>query len=228
MNELNTMHDDNIKHNILMQIAYNESLNSDHPSFKYVGCILVDNDDILSYGHNKMLIKCCDDNLLNERKPRTHLMCHAEEMCLAQNSKKITETTVLYITALPCSTCARYIILSGIKNIVCYNKIIGSQWKESCDYSLQLFKSNNINIVYIDNMFIHNGVCYCLNCNIFMGDNNPRQLCGKTHCKYDDKWYYYDNNNVIIINTDIINEKKRKQTSFDDNDNKNCKKKICK
>ena len=155
-------------------------------------------------------------------------MCHAEEMCLAQNSKKITETTVLYITALPCSTCARYIILSGIKNIVCYNKIIGSQWKESCEYSLQLLKFNNINIVYIDNMFIHNGVCYCINCNVFMGDNNSRQLCGKTYCKRDNKWYYYYHNNVIVINTDIINEKKRKQTSFDDNDNKNYKKKICK
>jgi hypothetical protein len=26
----------------------------------------------------------------------------------------------------------------------------------------------------------------CVNCNIDIGPNNPRQLCGKTYCIYDD------------------------------------------
>tara|TARA_B100000900_G_scaffold347778_1_gene313117 strand:- start:1283 stop:1480 length:198 start_codon:yes stop_codon:yes gene_type:complete len=27
----------------------------------------------------------------------------------------------------------------------------------------------------------------CTECGIDMGDNNPRQLCGKTYCIYDDE-----------------------------------------
>ena len=152
-----------IKHNYYMKLAYDEAQKSNHPANKNVGCILVntgnddsnnDDDGIISYGHNKMLISNYSDNLLNNKKSRTHLMCHAEEMCLTarSNDKKITYSTILYITAIPCSTCARLIILSGIKNIVYpENALIGSQWKESCEYSQFLLKSEKINIINLKN-----------------------------------------------------------------------------
>lgn len=217
--------DNVIQHNIYMKIAYNESLKSDHPTYKNVGCLLVDGDDIISCGHNKMLMDNYEQTLLNEKKSRTHLMCHAEEMCLMKKpNNNITNSTILYITAIPCSTCARLIILSGIKNIVCPNTIIGSQWIESCEYSLLLLKSNKINIIHInDYIFKHSGECYCLDCNVFMGINNPRQLCGKSCCNNDDLWYFYDKTTVTTINTSFINEKKRTIVSDDNNKKKRCK-----
>jgi len=187
-----------------MKLAYDEAQKSDHPANKNVGCILVNtgNDDIISCGHNKMLISDYSDDLLNNKKSRTHLMCHAEEMCLTarSNDKKITDSTILYITAIPCSTCARLIILSGIKNIVYpENALIGSQWKESCEYSQFLLKSEKINIINLKNLFIHNGACYCLTCNVFMGDDNPRQLCKKSYCDKSELWHYYENKTVVTI-----------------------------
>jgi dCMP deaminase len=204
-----------IKHNYYMKLAYNEAQKSEHPTNKKVGCILINNNDIFSYGHNKMLISDYSTELLNNKNSRTHLMCHAEEMCLAakSNEQKITDNTILYITAIPCSTCARLIVLSGIKNIVYpENALIGSQWKESCEYSQFLLKSEKINIIKLKNELIHNGVCYCLTCNVFMGDDNPRQLCRKTYCDNSELWHCYDNNKIVtVINTSFINKKKRKE-----------------
>lgn len=34
---------------------------------------------------------------------------------------------------------------------------------------------------------------FCLRCNISMGEQNPRQLCGKTYCLYE-----YDNFRIIF------------------------------
>ena len=140
------------KHKKYIKIEKNESLKSDHPNDKKVGSILVDfkNNKIISYGHNKMLINDKDDvnkSLLYNKISRTHLMCHAEEMCLTNkpNNIKIDDSIWMYITAIPCSTCTRLIMLSGIKNLVYIDNIIGSQWKESCKYSLLLLKSNSIN-----------------------------------------------------------------------------------
>jgi len=52
------------------------------------------------------------------------------------------------------------------------------------------------------NKFEWNGIFYCTECNIFMGDQNPRQLCGKTHCDNDGSWHEYDKDqslkNIII------------------------------
>lgn len=38
----------------------------------------------------------------------------------------------------------------------------------------------------------HNGECFCVECNVFMGHNNPRQLCDKIYCNNIDIWYTYD------------------------------------
>lgn len=37
----------------------------------------------------------------------------------------------------------------------------------------------------------HNGDCFCVDCNVFMGWENPRQLCGKYTCDNEDMWYTY-------------------------------------
>ena len=36
---------------------------------------------------------------------------------------------------------------------------------------------------------------YCLQCGIDIGDCNPRQLCGKTHCLFADSDYIFHKNN---------------------------------
>ena len=47
-----------------------------------------------------------------------------------------------------------------------------------------------------------NGECFCLNCNVFMGWQNPRQLCGKYMCDNDDMWYRY---RIGVESTESIN-----------------------
>jgi len=31
-------------------------------------------------------------------------------------------------------------------------------------------------------------ICYCTRCYVFMGDDNPRQLCRKIYCNASDCW----------------------------------------
>ena len=135
-------------YNYYLNIAKNISEQSDHPYDKKVGCILVENDEIISSGYNKVILNNYKKEDILERDKRTHLMCHAEEMCLLKlndnkNSFKITDNTFMFITSIPCSTCSRLIILSGIKNVVYpENSVIGSHWVESCNYNEIMFKDS--------------------------------------------------------------------------------------
>lgn len=51
------------------------------------------------------------------------------------------------------------------------------------------------------------GVCYCLECNVFMGWNNPRQLCNKLNCNNPNTWYAY-NEHTIMNNLQVSVENK--------------------
>lgn len=203
-------------YNYYMNIAKDISEQSDHPFNKKVGCILVEKDEILSSGYNKIILNNYKQEDILEREKRTHLMCHAEEMCLLKlnnntNNIKITNNTHIFITSVPCSTCTRLIILSGIKNVVYpENSIIGSHWIESCDFNEIMFKDSDINVIKVSGIYKHSGRGHCINCNIYMNNNIDRQqLCKAVYCGNKDTWFCHDENkkNISVVYSNI---KKRK------------------
>ena len=133
-------------------------------------------------------------------------MCHAEEMCLLKlndnkNDTKITKDTCLFITSVPCSTCTRLIILSGIKNVIYpENSVIGSHWVESCNYNELMFKDSNINLIKVSGIYEHDGTGHCINCNLTIDPD--KKLCNITHCSNNNIWHSYKDNkedNISII-----------------------------
>ena len=50
-----------------------------------------------------------------------------------------------------------------------------------------------------------NGICYCTSCNIFLGEMNPRQLCGKWRCNNEGYWVNYDTLTGNFLSMNQIN-----------------------
>ena len=65
-----------------------------------------------------------------------------------------------------------------------------------------------MNSIYLENN-LWDGVCHCLICNLFLGYNNPRQLCSKSYCSNEDLWYSYDikKSLLYIYNKHDVNNK---------------------
>lgn len=42
------------------------------------------------------------------------------------------------------------------------------------------------------------GICHCIECNEYLGNGNPRQLCRKEYCGNTNQWYIYDENKELI------------------------------
>ena len=68
-----------------------------------------------------------------------------------------------------------------------------------------------------------NGICHCIICNIYIG-NNVYQLCGKSNgCSNEDIWHKYDkfDNNIKLISiynkNEIIKNNNTKKRKIDTN-----------
>ena len=92
-----------------------------------VGCIAVKNDNIVSFGYNGTLRghkNECEEvvigpNGVTERKTRSDVL-HAEQnlICKAARDGVSLKDATLYITMMPCATCANLLVQSGFKRIV--------------------------------------------------------------------------------------------------------------
>jgi dCMP deaminase len=89
-----------------------------HDSQTQVGCIIVNSDNhIISIGYNGFPAKTNDTNLPTVRPGKYPFMLHAEQnaisnMLIKQNNLRA------YITANPCSTCAKLLWQNDIKELI--------------------------------------------------------------------------------------------------------------
>lgn len=86
-----------------------------------VGAILVSSDysNVISYGYNGTLPNFPNVCELSNGETNEEIVLHAETNCITKASKNgiNTNNTSLWTSLSPCSSCAKFIIQSGIKEV---------------------------------------------------------------------------------------------------------------
>lgn len=125
-------------HKTYIQIANVISSHSYDPLIK-VGCIIVKNKSIISYGYNGTLPGLDNETRVNlkTKKEVVHAECNAILKC-AKEGYNLNNSTI-YCTHSPCVECSKLIIQSGIKTVV-FNKLY-------CKKGLKIL--NDCNIEYL-------------------------------------------------------------------------------
>jgi dCMP deaminase len=122
-----------------------------------IGAVVVgEHNEIVSTGYNSFP-RGIDDSVLErqERPEKYYWFEHAERNAL-YNAALIgvsTKNCTMYLTCgIPCSDCARGIINSGIKKIVCekIDTTKGTQWVEHSKRSLMMFHESGVEVEYYD------------------------------------------------------------------------------
>ena len=82
-----------------------------------VGCVIVDdNNHVIGLGYNGFCSGVDDSELPKTRPDKYPFIVHAEQNALANMSLKSSAKKRAYITAHPCSICAKLLWQNGIKN----------------------------------------------------------------------------------------------------------------
>lgn len=122
-----------------------------------IGAVVVgEHNEIVSTGYNSFP-RGIDDSILErqERPEKYYWFEHAERNAL-YNAALIgvsTKNCTMYLTCgIPCSDCARGIINSGVKKIVCekIDTTKGTQWVEHSKRSLMMFQESGVEVEYYD------------------------------------------------------------------------------
>ena len=118
---------------------------------KKVGAVIVDDDKrILSTGYNGIPQGCNDDDKTRYVKPKkNYYFEHAESNAIFSCAKSgvKTKNSNMYLTWFPCDKCARAIIQSGIKKIVCYEPDYQDDyWGVRFKASREMLNESGVNI----------------------------------------------------------------------------------
>jgi dCMP deaminase len=83
----------------------------------HVGCLLVDDNRIISQGYNGFLPGCEHKSIVRDGHEQATV--HAEQNALADCAKRgvSCKNATAYITHYPCIICCRLLLASGIKEI---------------------------------------------------------------------------------------------------------------
>lgn len=87
-----------------------------------VGCLIMRDDQVLSVAWNEFPIGVTDTDERRERPLKYKYIEHAERAAIynaAMRGVALAHST-MYLPYYPCSDCARAIICSGIRELVCY------------------------------------------------------------------------------------------------------------
>lgn len=102
-------------------LAFMVSLRSQDPNIQHGAVVVDDLNHIIGTGYNGP-IKMSKDNIIpwNNREKKRKWMIHAEENCLLNCTKTISNNSTfkMYITGLPCNNCLQRIINFGIQNLI--------------------------------------------------------------------------------------------------------------
>jgi dCMP deaminase len=125
--------------------------------YTQIGAVVVGSDNqIVSTGYNSFP-RGIDDSVdeRQERPEKYYWFEHAERNSL-YNAALIgvsTKGCTMYLTCgIPCSDCARGIINSGIKKIVCerLGGAVGNLWDEHAKRSVEMFNEAGVKIEYYE------------------------------------------------------------------------------
>ena len=124
------------------------------PSTK-VGSIIVDGlNKIISRAYNDLPVGA--DSSIKSRfnkNIKLYYLEHAERSAIyfCANNGISTKNTTMYVTLYPCIDCARAIIQSGIKRVVCTKPNFSDEkWGESWRIAEELFNECGIEVEYIN------------------------------------------------------------------------------
>lgn len=137
-----------------LELAEQVSKWSKDPSSKIGAVIIGFNGQVLSQGYNGFP-RNVDDSAqrLNDRPTKYKYVVHAEMNAIynASFSGISLAGSTLYVHGLPvCSECAKGIIQVGILRVVMKEQAIPDNWKESCQFTHELFKEAGIEVVTVD------------------------------------------------------------------------------
>jgi dCMP deaminase len=120
-----------------------------------IGAVVVgENNEIVSTGYNSFPRGINDEIVERQERPEKYYWFEHAERNALYNSALIgvsTKGCTMYLTCgVPCSDCARGIINSGIKKVVCEktDTTKGSQWSEHSKRSLIMFKEAGVELEY--------------------------------------------------------------------------------
>ena len=144
---------------LFMSIAELSSMRSKDPNTQIGACIVDKDNRVVSIGYNGMPNGCPDKYMpwdvregdLSDTKYA--YVCHAEaNACL--NIRGGAKGHTLYTQYLPCNECAKTIIQSGIKKVVCYGLYAKhTEGEQIKDYGFkatkEMFNWAGVEIVYI-------------------------------------------------------------------------------
>ena len=121
-----------------------------------VGAVIVSEENrIISTGYNGMPIGANDSiESRYEKKMKYYFFEHAERNAIysCANSGVSTKNATIYVQYYPCADCARAIIQSGIKRLVCCSKpdFNHPKWGESWKVADELFNECHVNVEHIN------------------------------------------------------------------------------
>lgn len=118
---------------------------------KKVGAVITDGGRVISTGCNGFPSGTNDDIEERHQKPlKLSYFVHAEinAVCAAARNGIKTKDTTIYVTFHPCAECAKAIIQSGIKKVVCYPPDLNSSWAETSAIAKSMFDETGVIVEY--------------------------------------------------------------------------------
>ena len=135
----------------LFGFAQHASSRSKDPSTQ-VGAVLVDKDNhLIATGYNGFPPGIAETEERWQRPQKYRRVIHAEMNAIGHAAKigRATEGSTLYCTHFPCNAvgCARLVIASGVKHIVCGKPPHG--WDEDHEFSKELFDEAGVTYEFV-------------------------------------------------------------------------------
>lgn len=115
-----------------------------------IGCIIIRGRDIVSTGYNGFPRGVDDTPPERHERPIKYMfVSHAEENAILnalRNGTSVVGCTLYIPKWLPCATCARLIIQSGISEVVTGEMIIPERWAESFNIGLTMMNEAGVRV----------------------------------------------------------------------------------
>jgi len=125
---------------LYMKMVYLVASKSKDPSTK-IGAVIVKDNRVISTGYNGFPIGVDDEiSRYNDRETKYMYIVHAEHNAILASAKFGISTmgTTLYTNGLPCNSCMKAVIQSGISEIVIHDKwpsMNHSDWERASEIS---------------------------------------------------------------------------------------------
>lgn len=138
---------------LYIDIADRVAMQSHDPNTK-VGCVIVKNNNILSFGWNgtpSHMSNECKEMRDGRMRTRPEVI-HAEANAIAKLAKSTTqgsENSTAYVTVSPCMDCSKQLLQAGVKQL-CIGKLHNSK-NHDVMKPLEFLKEAGLEIYIIDN-----------------------------------------------------------------------------